>query len=81
MTIFDDAHEKYRAIHTNYLTTYTIGLTNTFESIKTDLLHYNKKLPNPATYAIETDFTLPGEETLLPMAKRILVKYIANKQA
>jgi hypothetical protein len=77
VTIFEDASEKYRAIRTQFLTTYTRSITNTCESIKTDLLRYNRKFPNPATYVIESEIELPREETFLPVAKRALVKYLA----
>lgn len=46
------------------------------KNIKSDLLRYNKNLPNPATYVIESELTLPFEDTLLPLAKRTLVKYL-----
>lgn len=76
ITIFEQPEEKFRGIHTNYITSYSKNFINTFESIKTDLIRNNSKLPNPATYAIETDMVLPLEETFLPIAKRALVKYI-----
>lgn len=78
ITIFEQSTEKYRGIYTHYLCSYEKTLTNTFENIKGELLRYHKKLPNPATYLIETDKPLPLEETLLPMAKRTLVKYVAH---
>jgi len=36
------------------------------------------QLPNQAVYAIETNISLPVEETLLPIAKRSLVIYISS---
>jgi hypothetical protein len=78
ISIFENPNEKYRGIHLSYLTTYEKSLMNTFESIKSDLLLYNKSLPNPATYVIETDLRIPFEETFLPLAKRTLVKHIAG---
>ena len=36
------------------------------------------RLPNPATYVIETEMIIPFEETFLPMAKRTLVKRVAG---
>ena len=56
-------------------------LSNTYENIKHDLILYNKNLPNPATYVIETELVLPIDDTLLPLAKRTLVKYITHGQA
>jgi hypothetical protein len=76
ITIFERPDEKYRGIHTSYITTFKKSLTNTFEEIKLHLIKHYNKLPNPATYAIETDIDLPFDETFLPIAKRAIVKYI-----
>ena len=76
ITIFDQPTERYRAIGVQYVNSFEKTLRNTYENIKGDLLHYNKNLPNPATYVIESELTLPFEDTLLPLAKRTLVKYL-----
>ncbi len=76
ITIFDQPNERYRAIGVQYVNSFEKTLRNTYENIKGDLLRYNKNLPNPATYVIESELTLPFEDTLLPLAKRSLVKYL-----
>ncbi|MBP7167417.1 MAG: hypothetical protein KBB64_07140 [Bacteroidia bacterium] len=76
ITIFDQSTERYRAIGIQFVTSFENTLRNTYENIKHDLLHYNRNLPNPATYVIESPLTLPLEDTLLPLAKRSLVKYL-----
>ncbi|WP_109696905.1 hypothetical protein [Chitinophaga deserti] len=76
LTIFERHDEKYRGIHTQFISTYTRSFANTQLSIKSDLIRYRRELPNPAVYTVETDLTFPVEETLLPIAKRLLVKYI-----
>ena len=78
ISIFENPVEKYRGIHLNYLKTYEKSLSNTYEAIKSDLLQFNKSMPNPATYVIETDISIPFDETFLPLAKRTLVKRIAG---
>ena len=78
ISIFENPAERYRGIHVQYLASYEKSLLNTFESIKSDLLTYNKSLPNPATYVIETEMIIPFDETFLPMAKRALVKRVAG---
>ncbi|MBK5286374.1 MAG: hypothetical protein JJE25_13325 [Bacteroidia bacterium] len=77
MSIFESASERYRAIHTKFISSFEKSISNTYESIKTELLQLHRALPNPATYAIETDMFLPLEETFLPLAKRTLVKHIS----
>lgn len=77
MSIFTQANEKYRGIHLNYLEKTSKSIVNTYENMKTELLKKYKEKPNPATYLIETKTYAPLNETLLPIAKRILVKYIS----
>jgi Cu/Ag efflux pump CusA len=55
-------------------------MVNTYQSIKASLIKNRTALPNPAVYAIETNLTYPIEETLLPVAKRSLVRYITTHQ-
>ena len=77
MTVFEKAEEKFRGVHTEYLETVTKSLSNTFESIKYNLIKKYKKLPNPATFLIYSKVDCPFNETLLPIAKRLLVKHIS----
>ncbi len=76
ITIFDQPDDRYRAIGLQRVAVFEKTLKNTYEHIKSELIQYNRNLPNPATYAIESELTLPLEDTLLPMAKRSLVKYL-----
>ena len=76
ITIFQQPDEKFRGIHTTFVKSYTKSFVNTYESIKTDLLRENRMIPNPATFAVESELKLPMENTLLPIAKRALVKKI-----
>ncbi len=78
ITLFQDSRGKYRAIHTSFLADYKRTLSNTPEQIKLELLRLNRKLPNPATLAVESEMKLPFHETLFPIAKRAVVKYLAH---
>jgi len=80
LTIFESAEEKYRGIHTHFLETFTKGLGITFESIKLELIRKYKKLPNPATFLIDAKVHVPFDESLLPIAKRLLVKQIYSAE-
>lgn len=79
VTIFENPDERFRGISVQYMNTYEMGLLGSYESIKHDLIRYNRRLPNPAAYVIETELVLPWDETFLPLAKRCIVKYIAKK--
>jgi hypothetical protein len=79
ITIFENAQEKYRGIKTEYISSYSRSVINTFENIKLDLIRTYKKFSNPGTYVVESKMSFPIRETLLPIAKRSLVRYIESK--
>ncbi|MBC7850161.1 MAG: hypothetical protein H7Y31_10520 [Chitinophagaceae bacterium] len=81
LSFFEKRDEKYRSIKTEYVGQYERSIVNTYEGIKLDLIRNRKVLPNPAVYSIETDLSFPVDETLLPIAKRTLVRYISSKAA
>jgi len=78
ITIFENQTDKYRGINVEFVETYEQGIANTPESIKRELIRKRKHLPNPAMYYVQSDITFPIEQTLLPVAKRSLVKYIST---
>jgi hypothetical protein len=77
LSIFEKHDEKYRSIKTAYLDKWQRSISNTYENIKSELIRLRSDLPNPAVYAIETVLTFPIDETLLPIAKRSLVKLLS----
>jgi hypothetical protein len=78
ITIFENKDDKYRGINIRYLESYEESLLKTPEAIKLELISRNPYLPNPAVYYVHSDITFPLEQTLLPVAKRSLVKYISH---
>jgi hypothetical protein len=81
LSFFEKHDEKYRSIRTEYIDTWQKSLCNTYENIKSELIKIKSELPNPAVYSIETELKFPVEETLLPIAKRTLVRYISTQAA
>lgn len=81
LSIFEKHDEKYRSMKTAYVNSWDKNFTNTFESIKSELIKYRHQLPNPAVYSIQIELGFPVEETLLPVAKRSLVKFITSTAA
>lgn len=77
ITVFEKVEEKYRGIHTKYLETVEKKLSRTFESLKLELIKKYPDLPNPATYLVDIKQDIPFHETAMPVAKRLLVKYIS----
>jgi len=78
ITIFQNVQEKYRGVHTRFLEAQRRGLANTYENMKVDLIKRFKKLPNPGAYLVESKIEMPVDESLLPIAKRLLVKYVST---
>lgn len=78
LSFFEKHDEKYRSIKTEFIDVWQRTFVNSYENIKAELIKNRSELPNPAVYAVETDFSFPIEETLLPVAKRTLVKYISE---
>jgi hypothetical protein len=72
--MFGDAGQRYRSVSTEYLHSATISLTRTYENIKMEVVRANRELPNPATYLVYSKINVPLEETLLPVARRMLVR-------
>jgi hypothetical protein len=70
--------EKFRGIHTRFLFHYNVSISQTYEEVKYKLIEQHTHLPNPATYALEFKESFPLPETMLPVAKRSLVRFISN---
>src|SRR5262249_51048268 len=81
LSFFEKHDEKYRSIRTEYIDSWQRSIANTFEQIKSDLIKIKSEMPNPAVYSIETELKFPYEETLLPIAKRSLVRFISSPAA
>ncbi|MCS6795798.1 MAG: hypothetical protein RMJ97_10865 [Raineya sp.] len=81
VSIFENLENPYRAIHLNYLETIQKSIFETFENLKLHLLRKYSKMPNPATFLIVAKVPYPLQETLLPIAKRILVRHLSQKAA
>lgn len=81
ITIFEKYHERYRSIRTGYVGSWLRNFINTPASIKTELIRKRNDLPNPAVFSVVTRRTFPLEETLLPVAKRTLVRNISENAA
>lgn len=78
LSIFEKHDEKYRSIKTVFVDNRVRSISSTYEHIKAELIKQRRELPNPAVYSIETELAFPVDETLLPIAKRSLVKFISE---
>jgi len=76
ISVIKSPDDKYRAIHATLMERMSKSITTTYEQMRLKLVERNKDLPNPATYLINSKFTYPLMETVLPVAKRLLVRYV-----
>lgn len=77
LSFFEKHDEQYRSIRTSFVSQTHRSIANSFENMKVNLIKENRELPNPAVYTINAALSYPVDETLLPIAKRCLVRYIS----
>jgi len=77
ITLFEHKDARYKGIKMEYMDSCTKNLANTYEQIKLDVIRNYRMLPNPAVYKVEFPMSVPFNETLLPVTKRVLVRHLA----
>ena len=79
LSVFSDESENYRALKTEEIETREIIMAYAApESIKLELIEGYSDLPNPATFMVDTELDFPFEQTILPVAKRALMKELIS---
>ena len=79
LSIFSDKSENYRALKTEEIETREIIMAYSApENIKLELIKGHSDLPNPATFMVDTELDFPFEQTILPVAKRALMKELIS---
>lgn len=79
VSIFRRTNDRFRSLRSQFIDEWTRSFVNTYESIKLELLKTRKTATLPSVYAIETNLRFPVESTLLPVAKRYLVRHLSMK--
>jgi hypothetical protein len=79
-TVFHNSSEPMRGLQTEFVRTTNYNLANSYESMKMDLVRHFKDLPNPAAFLVFSKMKFPYQETLVPVAKRLLIKYLAKSE-
>jgi hypothetical protein len=77
-TLFEQSSETMRGIHTEHVLTTERSISNTYEHMKLSLIKQYTSLPNPSVYLVLSKITVPFVQTLMPVAKRLLVKQISK---
>jgi len=77
MSIFQRTNDRFRSLKSHFVAEWKRNFVNTYESIKLELLKARDSLTLPAVYTIETTLAYPVEPTLLPVAKRFLIRHLS----
>lgn len=77
ISIFSGSDQQYRNLKTRTVETIPLSTIDFSPGkVKLDLIESYRELPNPATYFFSTDLDFPFNETMLPVAKRKLLRQI-----
>jgi len=77
VSIFESSKDTYRSLKTALFKVLEQGQAQLSpNAIKLDLISENRHLPNPATYAFDTDLRFPFNETIFPITKRKLLQQL-----
>jgi hypothetical protein len=76
-SVYDNPDAGWRSLRTAYISSWKRNFTNTFESIKAELIRTITVLPNPAVFVAISERDIPMEPTFLPIAKRMLLREIS----
>ncbi|MDN4164140.1 hypothetical protein QWY31_01440 [Cytophagales bacterium LB-30] len=77
VSLFQGAQDTFRGLHTTFIEEVRRSISRTYEQIKAQLVRQFTDMPHPATYVIRARHPYPYEETIFPMAKRLLVRYVS----
>ncbi|WP_109830383.1 hypothetical protein [Reichenbachiella versicolor] len=78
VSMIEHEHETFSMVNTSYLTTEIRSISNTVSNVKLKLIQQISELPNPATYLFTSKWKFPVNETILPIAKRWLIREVNN---
>jgi hypothetical protein len=79
LSIYTSQVDHYRTMKTVELPSRPLAvIAEAPENVKLELLATYADLPNPATYRVETDVPFPFDATVLPVAKRKLMRYLIS---
>ncbi|MFM7429300.1 MAG: hypothetical protein ACKO1F_05310 [Flammeovirgaceae bacterium] len=79
MTFYEQSYPAMRSIQTEYVMMTERSIANTYENIKRTLIKKFTDLPNPSAYLVTSKMRFPYQQTLMPIAKRLLVREIGKE--
>jgi hypothetical protein len=80
LSIYQSSTEQFRTLRTSHIRSIRHAeVRPSPRSVKLLLIEENRDFPNPATFAFETSIDFPFESTMLPVAKRKLMRYLYGR--
>jgi len=76
VNLFQNSVDRFRGIALKFIAAVKRGLVQTYDKIKMDLIKKFSDLPNPSTWRIQAEHSIPLEESLLPVSKRLLLRHV-----
>ena len=80
VTVYQSSSESMRGLQTEFVCTTQYDLANTYEQMKLSLIRQFAGLPNPAAFLVLSRMKFPYLQTLMPVAKRLLVKHLSQNE-
>lgn len=79
LSLYTAEEEHYRAMRTVEIEAHVPSSPlETPEDLKLWLMEAHKEMPNPATFLMDTDLDFPFDQTILPVAKRKLMRHLIS---
>ncbi len=78
VTLYESSAESFKGLQTQFLEQASLSLIDTYEHIKLRLLRTYSDLPNPGVFLVYSKVKLPMAQTLMPVAKRILIRHLSE---
>ena len=78
ITVVHSNSEGMRGLQTEFICTTKYDLANSYENMKMGLIRKYTDLPNPAAFLVLSKVKFPYQQTLVPVAKRLLIKHLSK---
>lgn len=76
ITPFNDSETHTHHLKTWFVRHSVTGKYRNSEDLKYELIKSHRDLPNPATYSINSNLELPYTETLVPIGRKLLYRFL-----
>jgi hypothetical protein len=76
VNLFQQASDKFRGIMMELVKKVKRTFAQTYQQLKLELVKTYQDLPNPATYRIHSKYSIPLNESFVPISKRMLLNAI-----